>query len=91
MRAASNRSPESGVRQRKIYSAEATFSSALTSKYQEGLLDIALEFSDGAKTNLRVRTLVTILPLLLLIMIIMSDHGIHFNRKIQNRGLRIGI
>ena len=40
-------------RQRRIYTAETTFSRRLTSKYQEGLLDIALEFTDGSKTNLR--------------------------------------
>ena len=47
-------SPSTGAnRQRKIYTAETTFSRRLTSKYQEGLLDIALEFTDGSETNLR--------------------------------------
>ena len=43
----------SSNRQRMIYTAETTFSKALTSKYQEGLLDIGLEFTDGSETNLR--------------------------------------
>ena len=50
-----NISPGTGSsnRQRMIYTAETTFSRRLTSKYQEGLLDIALEFTDGSETNLR--------------------------------------
>ena len=43
----------SSNRQRTIYTAETTFSRRLTSKYQEGLLDIGLEFTDGSETNLR--------------------------------------
>ena len=43
----------SSNRQRMIYTAETTFSRRLTSKYQEGLLDIGLEFTDGSETNLR--------------------------------------
>ena len=49
-----NISPGTGSnRQRMIYTAETTFSKRLTSKYQEGLLDIGLEFTDGSETNLR--------------------------------------
>lgn len=35
------------------YIAETSVTRKLTAQYQEGLLDIDLEFSDGAKTPLR--------------------------------------
>lgn len=35
------------------YTAETSVTNKLTAQYQEGLLDIDLEFSDGSKTPLR--------------------------------------
>lgn len=35
------------------YIAETSITQKLTAQYQEGLLDIDLEFSDGTKTPLR--------------------------------------
>ncbi|XP_004536756.1 transmembrane protein 132C isoform X2 [Ceratitis capitata] len=44
-------SPDSGID--NGYTAETSVTNKLTAQYQEGLLDIDLEFSDGSKTPLR--------------------------------------
>lgn len=46
-----NINPDSGIE--NGYIAETSVTRKLTAQYQEGLLDIDLEFSDGTKTPLR--------------------------------------